>query len=110
MIRRSFFSALLGGATVKGVAAQAPAQSFTMYLPDRIRDDFAVAEGQVSFRTQGPVRSNYVEVYRNGLLQRAGADYTGATVSNPSAYQVTFFTSPLAPLMTGDYVTLFYYR
>ncbi len=69
--------------------------------------------GQTAFTTVAGAypRSNYVEVYRNGLLQREGAaaDYT--TLATGGTVRVTFNPQPLGPVPDiGDYVTLFYYR
>jgi hypothetical protein len=86
-------------------------QTTTVFPMVRERMDFTARAGQVNFQTAFTVRSNYVEVYRNGLLQRAGAtaDYIGAPIIG--AYRVTFNPNPSGPVpATGDYVTLFYYR
>jgi len=95
------------------LSAQPPAQTSIMYTLSRQRDDFTAVDGQTGFQTQVPARSNFVEVYRNGLLQRAGAtaDYIGIAVTG--AYKITFNPSPLSlsPVPAGgDYITLFYYR
>ncbi len=107
MRRRGLFAALVSSLSSKGLLAQ-PVQTSTMYSPDKIRDDYTAGVSQAVFISSGSVRSNYVEVFKNGLLQRAGptADYTGISVNN--RYQVTF--NPTEVPQLGDYVTLFYYR
>ena len=105
--RLSLFAwlALIGA---RKLSAQPPAQTAIMYELSRQRDDFTAVDGQAGFQTQVPARSNFVEVYRNGLLQRAGAtaDYIGVAVTG--AYRITF--NPNLGPAAGDYVTLFYYR
>lgn len=87
---------------------QAPPTISTMYTLVRQRDDFIVSPGVTSFQTNAQPRSNYVEVFRNGLLQRGcfTCDYTGIAVTG--AYRITFIGSSVPGV--GDYVTLFYYR
>ena len=116
MTRRNWFTSLLPVAAAAPAIAQPPTASIANGL-GRERLDFITAEGQTVFPTN-PVfpRSNYVEVYRNGLLQRPGstADYTQVTVPGGTV-RVTFNPPPAGgPIpsipVAGDYVTLFYYR
>jgi hypothetical protein len=92
-----------------GVRVLAQGQSIAYGL-SRERLDFPRSTGQVDFTT--PVvypRSNYIEVFVDGSLQRSGEDYT--TAASGGAVKVTF-----KPRATGLYpsagslVTVFYYR
>ena len=90
---------------VVGITAQpAPPAVSIMYPVARERLDYVATAGQTVFQTQVLPRSNYVEVFRNGLLQRAPVDYTVSTI--PGALKVTFVNAQSAT----DTVSLFYYR
>jgi len=63
------------------------------------RDDWVAASAQTAF-TLSLASTGEPDVYRNGLLQRPGADYS----YDPPTRKVTFS----APLTSGDYVTARY--
>jgi hypothetical protein len=69
----------------------------------RYRRDFNVVTPTDTFPTKGAARSAFIDVFRNGLLQRQGPDYT---VSIVGGVNTVAFTGPLTP---QDYVTLFYW-
>ncbi len=83
--------------------AQGPTVS-PMYTLSIERLDFAATDQQVLFQTGVPARSNFVEVFKNGLLETEAIDYSKASVTGH--LNVTF----LAPLGAGERVTLIYWR
>lgn len=103
MKRRNWFVGLCSLFGSVAAADRAIAQPSPGTLRDRL--DFTAAAGQTTYPT-APVSPATVEVYRNGLLQRLGADYTQARIQNGTRIRVTFN----APPGDGDYITLFYYR
>lgn len=102
---------LLLGVTGAAVIAQPPKVS-TYFSPNRQREDFTAAVDNQTFQATGPGVGSYLEVYRNGSLQREGnpaGDYT--TVSVGGARKVTFNPNASGPVpVAGDYITLFYYK
>lgn len=85
--------------------AQSPVVS-PMYTLSIERLDYPVADQQTVFNTLVPARTNFVMVFRNGLLETAGAsnDYTTAPITGHLT--VTFNQG----LLAGDKVTLVYWR
>jgi hypothetical protein len=117
MTRREWFSTvlltmglLIGFERANYVHAQAP--KVYSYYDSRRREDFtATVDGQ-TFQTTAGVRNSYIEVYRNGLLQRPGAlglgDYVSVAVG--AAQKITFNPHPAGQVpAVDDYVTIFYY-
>jgi len=113
MNRRNWIaSALLAlGIAGSAVVAQSPKVS-TYFSPNRQREDFTATADNQTFQATGPGVGSYLEVYRNGALQREGSpagDYT--TVSVGGARKVTFNPNASGPVpVLGDYVTIFYYK
>lgn len=71
-------------------------------------DDVFVASGpQIAFAGIAPPKS-LVRVYKNGVLQRAGVDYT-LSVDLASRIATAVFL-PAQPVTPGDFVTLSYQR
>ncbi len=89
-----------------GVIAQSPSG------PDRL--DFTAADGQTTFTTSNVSPKPNIQVYRNGLLQRQGPapfDYTQQYIQSGSRIRITFNPQTVGPVpVTGDYITLFYFR
>jgi hypothetical protein len=99
----SCITALIISWTLFDVHAQGPTVS-PMYTLSIERLDFAATDQQVLFQTNVPARSNFVEVFRNGLLQTTAIDYSTASITGHLT--VTF----LQPLGVGERVTLIYWR
>lgn len=111
MTVREWFTSIALAMIVVGATliAQPPTVS-NMYPVAIERMDFTAAAGQAIYQTPVPARTNFVMVFRNGLLQRSCAtcDYIATPISGVGL-KVTFNPGPTTP-GEGDYVTLFYYR
>lgn len=104
---------------ITGLIAQPP--TVTNSYPEWVeRADFIATDQQKVFATQAAPRSNFVEVFKNGLLQTQElnpatcapncADYTAANVSGKR--NITFLV-PLSggsPGVPADRVSLIYWR
>jgi hypothetical protein len=103
---------LFTGSTFHLGRVQAQAVSTISNGLGRERLDFTATEGQSIFPTAAAFpRSNVVDVFKNGILQRMPQDYTQASIPG-GTIQITF-AQPLhgpQPGTPGDYVTLFYWR
>lgn len=76
-----------------------------VYGLSRTHDDFTAGAGQRTFSTSPAYpRSNYVEVFKDGMLMRPTVDYQ--TVAFSGSVHVTFNYD----LSVGAFVTVFYYR
>jgi hypothetical protein len=115
MTRRTWFASILlailmGGAGVIGSGLIAQSVSTIANGLGRERLDFTATEGQTMFPTAAAFpRSNVVDVFKNGLLQRTPADYTQVSVPG-GTIQITFVQPLHGPPNPADYVTLFYWR
>lgn len=88
---------------IVSIASGKPTQTVTYFAPNRVRLDYVAIAGQLDFLTTGQARSNYVEVFRSGLLLRSPRDYTQASAF--PLLRVTLAT----PAAAGELVTVFYY-
>lgn len=69
------------------------------------RDDLTAAGGVTTYSTAVTPRSNFVLVYRNGSLQREGADYVKASGS-----AVSFVVGGVTRVADGDLLTFVFQR
>ena len=110
MTRRLFapILALFGGTRL---LAQVPNRT-SVYYDQRRREDFIATADNQTFTTAAGVRSSYVEVFLNGLLQTEGSPGVGdySKVAVGASQKITFNSNPTGPLpAVGHKVTLFYY-
>lgn len=87
-----------------GLIVAQPQTVSPMYTLSIERLDFVSIDQQTQFQTNVPARTNFVEVFENGLLQTETVDYSKVSVTGHLV--VTFLT----PLSAGQRVSLIYWR
>ena len=102
--RRNWLAVLLGLFSLKPAKAQGTLTTITGLNRDRV--DYTAVTSADTFAAKFAARSGVLDVYRNGMLQRQGQDYTVSTIGGVLA--ASFVTS--ANLQPGDLITLFYWR
>ena len=94
-------------------AQSSPSMQYSFVYPETFeRNDFANIQANLSgvapnvFQSRVATRGLFALVFRNGLLQMAGQDYTLSIIPTGQLLQVTFFAGVVN---AGDLVSILYY-